>query len=382
MKIPILSEEQYQAIKERLHHAHDKFWKMLFMLLPVMREYLIKVIMPQLPGVSFDLDNLVLDNTSYLNPKLQPFYSDLVYLTTMTDRNGNPKPVKIALLLEHKSEMPSPLEMRIQLLEYMVAIQRRNYDSKKDQTLVVIPNVFNQFDKGWQMKPFRSLFGDLNPAIAELIPEFKVLMTDLPDFSPKMMDAFEKYGELRAGLLAMQHVYNKKYLIKHFEEIFVFLEQHPERVNMRNQMIAYLLSTSGLTAQEFEDLLKNIFSPILKKDVMTEGVGFIAVAAREAAEKTEQRVRKEEQKAQLATLQLKTRTLMMRIWKKGVSIDIITDVVELKKEEVEALIAAFERGKTYFEAQKRVQVKKMMEITSLIEAEAEVLIKILKEKKV
>jgi hypothetical protein len=26
--------------------------------------------------VSFDLDNLILDNTSYVTPKLEPFYSD------------------------------------------------------------------------------------------------------------------------------------------------------------------------------------------------------------------------------------------------------------------------------------------------------------------
>jgi hypothetical protein len=184
----------------------------------------------------------------------------------MIDANGTRKPVKIALLLEHKSEMPSQLEMRIQLLEYIVAIKRRNYDSKTDETLVVIPNVFNQFDKGWKIKPFRSLFADLSPSIAECVPEFKVFMTNLPDFTPEMLDAFEKYGELKAGMLAMQHVHNKKFLIKHFEEIFVFLEQHPDRVNMRNQMIAYLLSASNLKAQELEELLNNIFSPILKNN--------------------------------------------------------------------------------------------------------------------
>jgi Putative transposase, YhgA-like len=98
------------------------FGKCFFMLLPVIREYLEKVILPQLPGVSFDLDHLILDNTSYITPKLQPFYSDLVYLTTMTDANGTKKPIKIALLLEHKSAMPSPLQLRLQLLEYFKSL--------------------------------------------------------------------------------------------------------------------------------------------------------------------------------------------------------------------------------------------------------------------
>jgi uncharacterized circularly permuted ATP-grasp superfamily protein len=79
-------------------------------------------------------------------------------------------------------------------------------------------------------------------------------------------------------------------LRNHFQKIFVFLEQHLDRVNMRNQMIAYLLSASNLKAQELEALLKNIFSPVLKQEVMIQGSGFIAVAAREA----EGRTRKEE----------------------------------------------------------------------------------------
>jgi hypothetical protein len=248
-------------------------------------------------------------------------------------------------------------------------------------TRQILENVFNQFDKGWKIKPFRSLFADLSPSIAECIPEFKVLMTNLPDFTPEMLDAFEKYGELKAGLLAMRHVHNKKYLIEHFKEIFVFLEQHPDRVNMRNQMITYLLSASQLKAQELEELLKNIFSPILKKEVMIQGTGFIAVAAREAAREAEERTRKEEKIAQLAALQLKTRTIMMHSWKAGLPIQVIETITELKKEEVETLIAAFERGKTYFDAKERVSVKKMMEVSGLLEEEVTVLMKILKEKK-
>jgi hypothetical protein len=107
---------------------------------------------------------------------------------------------------------------------------------------------------------------------------------------------------------------------------------------------------------------------------MMQGTGFIAVAAREAyekarkeAEKTAKQTKVAAEKAILAALQLHTRTLMMRIWKIGVSIDIITDVIELPKEEVETFIAAFERGKTYFDANERISIKKMMEITGLVE---------------
>jgi Putative transposase, YhgA-like len=387
MEINQLTDESSVAFKEKLHHAHDKIWKMIFMLLPAMREYLEKIILPQLPGVSFDLDHLVLDNTSYLNPKLQPFYSDLVYLTTMTDSNGVQQPVKIALLLEHKSEMPSPLEMRIQLLEYIVAIKRRNYDSKTDTTLMVIPNVFNQFDKGWQMQPFRSLFPAASIQMARFIPEFDVLMTNLPDLSSETMDAFDHYGELRAGMLAMRHVNNKKFLLDNFEKIFVFLEQHPEKTILRNQLVVYLLSASNLRADELELLLQRILSPILKQEVKMYGTGFIAEAYREGLEsaRKEQRENAEKaklaaEKARLAAIQLEKRALMMRSWKAALSIQVIEMITQVKQEDIEKLIAAFDKAKTYFESKTRVSIKKMMEISGLAEDEVVVLMKILKEK--
>jgi hypothetical protein len=44
------------------------------------------------------------------------------------------------------------------------------------------------------------------------------------------------------------------------------------------------------------------------------------------------------------------------------------------------VIAAFEKGKTYFESKERVSAKKRLEITGLGEDEVAVLLKILKEK--
>jgi hypothetical protein len=139
------------------------------------REYLEKVILPQLPNVSLDLDHLVLDNTSYVNQRLEPFYSDLVYRTTMTDQNGTKKPIQIALLLEHKSQMPSQLQIRLQLLEYIVALKTRNYDEKRDETVFVLPNVFNRLGTetvSESLCGFESFYGGLYPRIWRFADEF------------------------------------------------------------------------------------------------------------------------------------------------------------------------------------------------------------------
>jgi hypothetical protein len=145
-------------------------------------------------------------------------------------------------------------------LEYIVAIQHRNYDEDTDSTLMVIPNVFNQFDKNWEMDSFRSLFKDLSVQMKRFIPDFEVLMTNLPNFSTERIDAFDKYGELRAGMLAMKYVKNKKFLLEHFEEIFVFLERHPNRDALRSQMVVYLLSASDLKAEELGSVYCSFWS--------------------------------------------------------------------------------------------------------------------------
>jgi hypothetical protein len=61
MEIPILSEAEYLALKEKLHQAHDKIWKMIFRIPSARREYSEKVLLPQLLSVSLDLDALELD---------------------------------------------------------------------------------------------------------------------------------------------------------------------------------------------------------------------------------------------------------------------------------------------------------------------------------
>ena len=57
-----------------------------------------------------------------------------------------------------------------------------------------------------------------------------------------MFNAFDKHGTLRAIFLAMKYVRNKAFLKDHFEEIFLFLEKHPQKIDSRDQLIAYLIT--------------------------------------------------------------------------------------------------------------------------------------------
>jgi Putative transposase, YhgA-like len=207
MEPRILSDEEYAVLKKKLHQAHDKVIKITLHEKTAMRELMDKIVMRLLIGIKIDLNSLKLDTTTYIRQNLDVFFSDVVYWATLIDETtGTPQIVKVGLLIEHKSDMPSELALRLQALDYITAIMKKNYDKKTDTTIRVIPIIFNQFDKEWTPQPFRSLFPESSELISDLIPEFGYLIINLATLSDEIMDSLDKYGTLKAALLAMRYV--------------------------------------------------------------------------------------------------------------------------------------------------------------------------------
>jgi Sec-independent protein translocase protein TatA len=212
------------------------------------------------------------------------------------------------------------------------------------------------------------------------------------------MASLDEFGTLKAALVAMKNVRNKKFLKRHFEEIFLFLQQHPEKTDLRDQLIAYLLGYSDINAKDLEELLANIFSPVLKQEIMISGTGFLAVAAREAAAKATKeakkeaqqeidslkleaakaakkakenlvKAREEAQKTKEEALQLKTRLTVMHGWHRSAPLDLIADMADASLNEVRQLIAAFEKVKNYCQNHTEHDVKQLSQLSGLDEGE-------------
>jgi recombination-promoting nuclease RpnE len=401
----ILTDAEYLYLKEKLHQAHDKLIKLTLEEIGAMRELTEKIIMPLLEGVIIDLDSLKLDTTTYIRQNLKAFYSDIVYRATLLDENKeNPQPTNVSLLIEHKSDMPPQLVMRLQALDYISAIMKKHYNKDTNKTIPVITIIFNQFNKDWKPESFRSLLPELSEKVNRMIPDFDLLVINLASMPDEVLDLLDKYGTLRASLLAMKNVRNKRFLKKHVEEIFVFLQRHPEKTDFRDQLITYVLGQSDLSGEELEELISNIFSPVLKEEIMISGTGFLAVAAREAAATAtaaanaaaEKKAAQAAKKAQLAidaikqeaertkqeaekTLQLKTRLTVMRSWNKGISTDYIVDIVDLSHEEVSKLIAVFESIKTDCYSKTNVDINELVESSGLTELEVKTLLMLLQK---
>jgi Putative transposase, YhgA-like len=388
----VLTDEEYAILKKKLHHAHDTIIKVTLYENESVRELMSKIIMPLLNGIKIDLDGLKLDKNTYIRPNLQVFYSDVVYLTTLIDEKNNLKElIDLAFLIEHKSEMPTELSLRLQFVDYINGIMKKNYDPKTDKTIPVIAIVFNQFDKEWEMKPYRSLFPQLS-AVSRFLLEFDYLVINLASLSDEIMDSLDKFGTLKAALLAMRYVRKKEFLKTHFEEIFLFLQEHPEKTDLRDQLIAYVLGESDFTVQELEELLNNIFSPILKQEIMITGAGFLAVSAREAAIEREARLVAEKaaqvsavnaQKARATSEKLRREALqsIMRGWYLGVPLDLLMNVFDLSPQKITEFISTFEKVKTYCSSKTTIDMKELRKLSGLKDAELKPLLALLQQKK-
>lgn len=100
-----LSDEEYAALKKKLHHAHDTIIKVTLHEDEAIRELLSKIIMPLLNGLKIDLDGLKLDTTNYIRPNLQVFFSDVVYKTTLIDEiKGIRELAEITLLIRTRTK--------------------------------------------------------------------------------------------------------------------------------------------------------------------------------------------------------------------------------------------------------------------------------------
>ena len=411
MKSPVLSDKEYAELKKKLHQAHDKLIKSTLHEREAIRELIDKIVSPLLKNIKIDLDALELDTTTYIRPNLQVFFSDIVYLATLVDeKTGKREAAKVAFLIEHKSQMPTELSLRLQALDYINAIMKMNYDKDSDKTIPVITIVFNQFDKDWNPQTFRSLFPAFSATITQFIPEFGYLVINLASLSESIMASLDKFGTLKAAFLAMKHVKNKRFLKQHFEKIFLFLQEHPDKTTLRDQLIAYLLGHSGISAQDLEELLANIFSPVLKQEIMLSGNGFIAVAAREAAkeakagakkaadkaaekaakkaqleiEKAREEIAKtrlDAEKTRLDALQLKTRLTVLHGWNRDASLDLIADMADLSPNEVRQLITSFEKVKTYCHSKIDIDIEELMQLTGLNEPELNALLGLLQRQK-
>ena len=204
---------------------HNNFFTFVFSQKDLVQDFLTQLTTDIADKI--DIDSLELDDTTYVNQDLDELYSDIVYNAITTED----KPVKIALLFEHKSYPKQ--HPRLQLMEYMLGIWRKNQQDK--QALIpIIPIVFYHGERKWNYKEFEEHFG-IDKDLQVFLPKFEYRLVDMVNYSDEFILAM-KQSFLVNSLIALKHKNDGNYVRQHFTKIFINLEDSSEIEDERNSV--------------------------------------------------------------------------------------------------------------------------------------------------
>lgn len=219
------------------------------------KENMIDLITQFLPEVAetIEINSLALDNNSYVNKELKELYADIVY--TCKGKDG--RPLKVTLLLEHKSYTVS--YPRFQLLDYMVSIFRNQVKNKEPLSLV-IPIVFYQGKTNWKYKTLTSYYGNLADHLKSYIPDFKYHIIDLNAYSDETISSL-KVGFLINALLAFKHKSNSEYFKQSLRKVYQHIEIYPKTDRTQtffHSLTVYIIKSTNITGQEMGELIETL----------------------------------------------------------------------------------------------------------------------------
>lgn len=199
-------------------NPHDKFFKENFSRQSVAKSFLTDVLKaPELSELT--VSTLRLTNNSYVSKDLDESFADLVYSCELAG-----KPVKIALLFEHKSyTVKYP---HVQLLGYLFNSLQEDLKQKRAPTLV-IPIIFYHGDQRWKPEPLASYYGAVPPQLLPFVPEFTYLLFDLSVYPDEQIQQLRDRF-LATSMLLMKHRKNTQYVRQNGEQLFLWMEQISE----------------------------------------------------------------------------------------------------------------------------------------------------------
>jgi predicted transposase/invertase (TIGR01784 family) len=192
---------------------------------------------------TFSNTDIVTDET-YLDDALNEYYVDLLFTA-----NFGTKPIRLALLFEHKSYTEE--HPHFQLNQYLLNFWTRQLDEKKP-LIPVVPVVIYHGDRPWQQRPPSAYFDELPNELIAYVPAFEYILINLQQVVQNGLTLLRSdYARLTALLL--QHSRNQRRLLRVFEEfahLFAALAQEQSGRAFIEKSFLYVYWTTDLTKQQ------------------------------------------------------------------------------------------------------------------------------------
>lgn len=181
-------------------NPHDRFFKEVFGRPETARDFLTNYLPPN-AAEALDLLNLELVKDSFVDSKLQEYFSDLLYRVGLKRGEG----AFVYVLFEHKS---APDEwVAFQLLRYMVRIWEAELEKKVRKLRPIVPLVLYHGRRKWEVdRSFSALIEwQQTEHLRKYVPDFEYYVCDLAEYTG---EAIRGTAVLRIALLAMKYVFS------------------------------------------------------------------------------------------------------------------------------------------------------------------------------
>lgn len=242
----------------KIQNAHDKFFKETFSNLEVTRDFLNNHLPEQILK-SVDLQNLEMQNGSYVDEELKEIHSDLLFKTKVNQKEGY-----FYFLFEHKSY--TDRRVGLQVLTYMVRIWKQKVNKENASHLpVIIPMVIYHGKENWNIDDsLGGMFLDyetLSDEIKSLIPNFRYLLYDLSKFTDEDIKGRSRYLvaiSILKGVNLNSGQELSETIIKVFQALNELEEKDTAMHYFETCMRYVLTSGSKLSKEQFKTVLKEI----------------------------------------------------------------------------------------------------------------------------
>ena len=243
---------------KRKTSVHDSFVRKIFKDITIARDYF-QHFLPADLVEKLDLSKLKAEDTSYISPQLERYFSDIVFQCPYGEQQ-----IQLALLLEHKSTVVS--YPHLQLLRYLLEKWQDDLD-KKRPLQPIIPIILYHGEQKWHKRSFVDYFQGIDELLLPYLPSFDYHLTDLSHYSTAQIQLLE-VGFLLNSLLVLKHIKNQEAIKKNFQ---LFFETTTYDDYSRQKLVIifeYLLKNVEIADDELPKLVETLDKQ-LKADFMS-----------------------------------------------------------------------------------------------------------------
>jgi len=213
-----------------------------------------KHFLPQDIARHLDFRTLKLQNSSFVNERLENHFSDIVYACRWK-KSG--QEAILTFVLEHKS-YPEKYP-HLQLLRYM--LEGYSYQLRQNKKLsLIIPVVLYHGREKWQARPFKDYFELPHPLFGMFVPSFDYILVDLAEYADEQILAIGM-SFLASSLLLFKHKQDKDFVLNNYRQIFIFVEGYESRTEtMRylDTLILYVFQSFDIERKEILEIIDDL----------------------------------------------------------------------------------------------------------------------------